>query len=720
MKKVININFQGRVIPIEETAYEILKRYIESLRQFFANEEGKDEIINDIESRVGELFGEQLKKGAPCITDTDVETIIASIGRPEDFEADDAEYQSTKTKTAAGETYTQGSAHTYVRPERFYRDENNKLIGGVCAGLANYFGIDKLVVRILFIIFTLGFGFGFIVYLILWVAIPSSSSQKIGSYRKRLFRDPENKLIGGVCGGLSAYFGVHVWIPRLLFLIPFLSFVTNWHSWGAFNFPNFLNLSFSPGATLLYIILWLIIPEAASTSDRLEMKGEKVDLNTIKNTIQKDMEGFGDRAKDFGKEVGDRSAKMGSEIGQRGKQFTAEAGSTVRKTGSTLGNIIGLIIKIFVYFILAVVIMAVVGALFGIGIAVTGLLPLKPYMIADGWQSVLAWGTYIFFIWVPVIGVITWIIRKLARIKTNSSIMRFSFIAMWVLGWICFIGLLASVSRDFSYHNAPAETNIPLNNPGVDKMQVKYVRNDRYFFNSSFLHLEPFASLDQDTAFVRNIHLRILKSDTDSFQVKMLKLAYGMSKQAAESRAEKIDFNINQQDSTLLFDRGIPITKTEKFRNQSVYVTVYVPVGKRIFIADGIGWGDDVKLHFGGDMDEWYWRNDNEGYNWTDNVEYVMTNDGLKPTHQEEMKNEDDNNSDENNTDNQQQAVPSEPNPADSSRYHYQPSNDSPAAPAKIETPVKKVEVRMPSKSIIKNSVKITDFSSAFFERLSL
>src|SRR4249919_370071 len=90
MKKVININFQGRVVPIEETAYEILKQYIESLRQFFANEEGKEEIINDIEGRIGELFGEVLKKGSPCITDDDVQTIINGIGRPEDFEAEDA------------------------------------------------------------------------------------------------------------------------------------------------------------------------------------------------------------------------------------------------------------------------------------------------------------------------------------------------------------------------------------------------------------------------------------------------------------------------------------------------------------------------------------------------------------------------------------------------------------------------------------------------------
>ena len=74
MKKVININFQGRVIPIEEAAYEILKGYTDSLRRYFANEEGRDEIINDIENRIAELFSEDLKKNPTgCITEADVQ-----------------------------------------------------------------------------------------------------------------------------------------------------------------------------------------------------------------------------------------------------------------------------------------------------------------------------------------------------------------------------------------------------------------------------------------------------------------------------------------------------------------------------------------------------------------------------------------------------------------------------------------------------------------------
>jgi phage shock protein PspC (stress-responsive transcriptional regulator) len=713
MKKVININFQGRVIPIEETAYEILKRYIDSLRQFFANEEGKDEIINDIESRIGELFDEQLKKGSPCITDADVETVIASIGRPEDFEADDAEYQGTKASATGNKTYAAdaGPQQGYVRHERFYRDENNKLIGGVCAGLANYFGIDKLVVRILFVIFTFAFAFGIVAYLILWVAIPSTASEKIGAYRKRLFRDPENKLIGGVCGGLASYFGVNVWIPRVLFLIPFLSFVTNWNHWGVFNFPNFINLSFSPGATLLYIILWLIIPEAISTSDKLEMKGEKIDLNSIKNTIQKDMEGFGERAKDFGKEVGERASKIGSEIGQRGKQISSDAGHAVRRSGRTFGDVIVLLFKIFAYFILAVILLAIVVTLFGLGIAATGLLPFKPYIIDYGWQSILLWGTYIFFIWIPVIGIITWIIRKITRIRSNSNVMRFGFAAMWILGWICFVGLLASLRNDFSYHNDPVESNISLSNADVAKIEVKFNNSDRYYFDNNFFHFEPFAYVDEDTVSINNIHLRILKSGNDSFKVKVLKLAYGTTKREAEQRAENINFNISQTDSVLNFDRGIPVTKTDKFRNQSVYITIYVPVGKRIYVDDNIGWGNDFHIDLGNDVDDWNWRRNNEGYDWSNSVEYIMTNDGLKPTHPTE--NNDDN--DNNNSDDQpaSPAAPEEPSKADSSKYHYQPSNNS-------STDTIKKEASINRSSNIKSRVNITDIASSFFERLSL
>lgn len=150
MKKVININFQGRVVPIEETAYDILKQYVEALRRFFANEEGKEEIINDIESRIAELFAETLKKGSTCITDVDVNNIIASMGRPEDFESEEENVKSQlggeqKKQEQSYQQTTNQQSFNSGEPRKLYRDENHKVLGGVCSGIANYFGIDQFV-----------------------------------------------------------------------------------------------------------------------------------------------------------------------------------------------------------------------------------------------------------------------------------------------------------------------------------------------------------------------------------------------------------------------------------------------------------------------------------------------------------------------------------------------------------------------------------------------
>src|SRR4249919_1323461 len=139
MKKIININLSGRVIPIEDSAYEKLQSYIESLRRYFAREEGRDEIINDIESRIAELMSEKVRKGASAITDADMEEIIASMGRPEDFDAESAETSASSSKPNAQQAYSYSETK---RKKRLYRDSSDKFIGGICSGIANYLNTD--------------------------------------------------------------------------------------------------------------------------------------------------------------------------------------------------------------------------------------------------------------------------------------------------------------------------------------------------------------------------------------------------------------------------------------------------------------------------------------------------------------------------------------------------------------------------------------------------
>src|ERR1700712_4766362 len=256
MKKVININFQGRVVPIEESSFDLLKHYTDSLRNYFANEEGRDEIINDIESRISELFQDRLKKGSTCITDEDVNAIIANMGRPVDFEeADGGEQSSGANKQSANFQYSSSTFN--VKGKKLYRDENHKILGGVCSGIAAYLGIEPIIIRLVFIFS----GIGFLAYIILWAFVPGSNVL-VNGVRKRLYRNPDEKILGGVCSGMGSYFNVNAWIPRALFLIPFVSFFFRWGHIGPLTFPNFLSFSFSPGSFIVYIILWLVIPDA--------------------------------------------------------------------------------------------------------------------------------------------------------------------------------------------------------------------------------------------------------------------------------------------------------------------------------------------------------------------------------------------------------------------------------------------------------------------------
>ena len=275
MKKVININFQGRVIPIEESAYDMLKQYVESLRRFFANEEGRDEIINDIEGRIAELFGESLKKGSTCITEDDVNKIIASMGRPEDFEDEEGKVKSQlggeeQKQNTGGSNYEYSSA---IPPRgRLYRDETDKILGGVCSGLANYLRVDPTIVRLVFALISFGAGTGILLYILLWVILPSKSLVNTSS-TKRLYRNPEEKVIAGVASGIASYFDIAVWVPRLIFAFPLVVGIITSIFKSAFwfdvdPFPGIVFGSFGGTLFVVYAVLWAVIPEAKSASEK--------------------------------------------------------------------------------------------------------------------------------------------------------------------------------------------------------------------------------------------------------------------------------------------------------------------------------------------------------------------------------------------------------------------------------------------------------------------
>nr|WP_321453735.1 PspC domain-containing protein [uncultured Carboxylicivirga sp.] len=173
MNKTITTNISGRQFFIDEDAYARLSTYLKNIEKSFKNQESGDEIIKDIEARIAELFEEKINRQTDVVTINIVENMISIMGEPEDMTDEEEEKQSKSRPTSTA----------LVKPsKRFYRDIDNRILGGVCAGIAAYFGIDSIIVRIIaLILIPFTSGVIILIYLVLWMALPPAitTAQKL-------------------------------------------------------------------------------------------------------------------------------------------------------------------------------------------------------------------------------------------------------------------------------------------------------------------------------------------------------------------------------------------------------------------------------------------------------------------------------------------------------------------------------------------------------------
>ena len=175
MKKAIKIHISGYMFNIDEDAYQILEKWLDSVSKQYENEEDGDEIFKDIEMRVAELFNDKVGSTG-VVSAKEVNNVIQTMGQPEEFEEDEREEKkTTKTENIFSE---RGKSR---KQKRLYRDIDDHVISGVCSGLGRYFGIDPVLVRLAFLVAIIIGGFGTILYIILWVIIPKAEtvSQKL-------------------------------------------------------------------------------------------------------------------------------------------------------------------------------------------------------------------------------------------------------------------------------------------------------------------------------------------------------------------------------------------------------------------------------------------------------------------------------------------------------------------------------------------------------------
>jgi phage shock protein PspC (stress-responsive transcriptional regulator) len=167
MKITVSINIGGIAFHIDEDAYSELKLYLRSLERHFAKEESSSEIMADIESRIAELLKARISDYKQVVNLEDIREVINILGTPEDISED-----------SNGGTFEKVSKPKY---NRMYRDPDNRIIAGVCSGMAAYWNTDPWVVRVVFILLALPGGLGILIYVVLWIVLPEArtTAQKI-------------------------------------------------------------------------------------------------------------------------------------------------------------------------------------------------------------------------------------------------------------------------------------------------------------------------------------------------------------------------------------------------------------------------------------------------------------------------------------------------------------------------------------------------------------
>ena len=254
MNKTININIAGTVFNVDEDAYDLLNKYLESIKLYFSKMDKDGEIISDIESRIAENFLSKLSNKNNSISLLDVQNIIKIMGTLDDFkEIYDDENKEEETFSSNGKD-----------SKKLHRNISDKVIAGVASGISNYFQVDPIIIRIIFLASLFIGGFGFFAYIICWIGIPAKDgSEQI--ITKRYYRDMDDKVIGGVAMGIAKYFSVDVSIIRILFLV---------------------SIFFGGFGLIVYFILWFITPEAKTVGEKMSMTGYSVTLENVEKFIK--------------------------------------------------------------------------------------------------------------------------------------------------------------------------------------------------------------------------------------------------------------------------------------------------------------------------------------------------------------------------------------------------------------------------------------------------
>jgi len=482
MNKTVNINLGGMIFHIDENAYLKLQNYLNAVRRSFAGASGEDEIVSDIESRIAELFSQKLQHDKQVVSNKEIDEVIEVMGQPEDYMVDEDIFEDEPRASRTNNTRSN---------RKFYRDIDNKYIGGVSSGLGHYFGIDALWVRLLWIVLVFTFGTGI----------------------------------------------------------------------------------------LFYILLWILIPEAHTTAEKIAMTGDPVNISNIEKKIKEEL----DNATDFVKNVDYQ-------------KYGNKTQSGISSFFDAIGSIFMTLFKVFGKFIGVILLLAgtatVIGSMIGMftmssfdffNLDITNQLDLYDY--APVWPVWVVSVLGFFAIAIPFFFVAYLGLKILvSNLKSIGSIAKFSLLGVWLLSVITLavFGLKTAVKQKESDHVFIKEE---LAVTAQDTLKIVMNANELYSSSLRRSDNEKFVYDENNTQHIFSQDVRlIVKSTKDSIgSIRVRKQANGHSHDAARTRAKDIDYQYILDNNTLSLNNYFLASAEQKYNSQEVEVTLYIPEGTVIY-----------------------------------------------------------------------------------------------------------------------------------------
>ena len=486
MNKTIIININGIVFHIEEDAYELLKNYMTDVKRHFLNSDDSMEITTDIENRVAEMFSEILaNENKQVIVEQDVNSVISQMGRVEDFEDP---YQDNSNSA--------GSSYSYNTSERkLFRDPDDHIVSGVCAGIANYFNIDAL------------------------------------------------------------------WI-RLAFAI---------------------SVFFAGSGLLLYIILWMVIPKATTRADRMAMKGEKLNLQGFKNNLEEELSSVKNHLNNLHNEARPVIYKMRDFTGD----FFSYLGTFFKGAGKILVKLIGILVLFGCF---AAAIALVVALVATVGFNHGGPRNIFPFIIIANHHATWIYISAFLTAFVPLVTIILLILAAVFNTRPVGRSSGSTLLVVWLIALGVFVYYAAEAANDFKAKESFSQITSLKATPGnvyyLKLNDVKYLSQEdsvRLNIKGSF-HNMIINNDDYRDNEPGNVTINFEKSDVQQPEVVESFIAQGRDYTDALLNARNTRYVITQKDSVLTFDGRLRRLHDDAWHGEQVEITVKVPLNAQMIV----------------------------------------------------------------------------------------------------------------------------------------